>query len=749
VRFACRGSLNRLLISRLSVVLATVVLLAFPSARAQTAAGPQRYNQGTVRRPGQQPGATSSRQPGAPSSRQPGQPSVRSQQPGQPGEARSTRRSRQRATRSQAARSTTARGSAAGTGARGTGAAGRGGGTSVVYGSGTSGATGTAQGRTAFEPYREFDIEWKELPAKADQVLTLPADQSGINIASFLQTISDTMGWTVMMSEEVPAKQVHAWINDITVRDALKILQLANLYYEYDKDTNVLRVMTEDEYYLEKYGKVERFEYDVRHADVLNMQSTLESMLSPQGRIIADGRLSRLIIFDTKYNLDYIKQLLRILDVKIQPVCLPLEHVHADEMMDEVEYLLSPEGIAQADMRTNQIIVSDIPEGVNRVRALVEALDVEVMTQTYDLKYAEIEEVENMLMDVIPQEMGQIQVDDRMKQITVVSTPQKVMRATEIIDMLDKESRQVHIKAYIMRANADLIRNLGINWSQLARTPDGEPVNISVAPPLSGGSEVVNIDITDYDFSAVIELLLQDSDTEVLSEPEITVSDGESASFRVQTRVPYLSGSSVRYDSTGTPAAGEGDDDYTRYYRYFPQKVQWENVGVQLQVTPEINIRGDIFMALGVEDSNYQTIELPGVGSVPQVTAASTDTTMLVASGSTVILGGLRGGRRDDSVDKVPILGDIPLFGRAFRTTHQQDSYQELMIFITPTVVGLGPSPNLEDLDQFRQELHERSETTRKWPLGWISKGSVEQLPPVPRGEPTVDESSESAIEQP
>ena len=207
----------------------------------------------------------------------------------------------------------------------------------------------------------------------------------------------------------------------------------------------------------------------------------------------------------------------------------------------------------------------------------------------------------------------------------------------------------------------------------------------------------------------------------MLSEPEITVSDGLSATFGVTTLVPYLSGSSVQYSSQGQ-TSGADPTDPSRYYRYFPQRVQTAKVGISLQVKPTINLLGDVNMELGVEDSDFIKVDLPGVGGVPQIRSSNVSTSVLVASGSTVILGGLRGGRREDSVEKVPILGDIPFIGRAFKSTEQKDSYQELMIFITPTVIGLESSAVVDDLDEFRQQLQDRSEVIRRWPLTGLGK---------------------------
>ncbi len=712
---------------RLSVVLATVAMLAVPSVAAQSPTQPRRTAQPTARPPGQPSGG------GRPSASSAVTALTGVRPPRQQGGGARGR------TATGAARGTQQRGGqTTGRGARQTTRQSRASGGAVVTATGTAaaasggavGAGTTAPGQGAFEPYRNEPVDWKEIPDEGKQIVAL--DAPAMSVGEFLQTISLTMGWTVVMSEGVAEKTIHAYFNQVSVRDALKVLRFAELYYEYDKETNVLTVTPLYDYYLKKYGKVEQFEYDVKHADVMDMQATLQTMLSPQGRIIADGRQSRLIIYDTKHNREYIESLLELLDVEIQPVVFTPQYARADELANYAQqYLLTMQGLAQADMRTNTLFVWDIPESIERVRAYIEAVDVEVMTRTFELKYAVLEEVESMLMQLIPEDMGIVQTDPRMRQITVTSTPQKVADAAEIIETLDKESRQVHIKAYIMRANAELIRNLGIRWSQMAELPDGKPISIAVSPEVAAGSAVVSIAPEGgYDFNAVIDLLLTDGDTEVLSEPEVTVTDGMSATFGEQTRVPYLSGSSVQYSGTGAPAPGD-PTDISRYYRYFPQRVTYENVGIRLQVTPTINLLGDIDLQISVEDSDFQKVPLPGVGDVPQVTASSVNTQVLVASGSTIVLGGLRGNRRTDTVDKIPVLGDVPIVGAAFRASKQSDSYKELLIFITPTVVSLGSSARVQDLAEFREQLQDRSETMRHWPVGSVWRDEKQPLEPV------------------
>jgi type II secretory pathway component GspD/PulD (secretin) len=162
-----------------------------------------------------------------------------------------------------------------------------------------------------------------------------------------------------------------------------------------------------------------------------------------------------------------------------------------------------------------------------------------------------------------------------------------------------------------------------------------------------------------------------------------------------------------------------------------------------LQVKPVISVTGDIQLDLTIEDSTF-TLVVVGLRRVPEVTVSSATSSMLVRDGATMILGGLRGGTREGSVDKVPIIGDIPLIGRAFRTTHTKDRLQELLIFITPTITMMGSSPRADELEQARENFQRRGQEAREWPLGKIRESELPPLPPVsPREETDEDSATE------
>ena len=201
-----------------------------------------------------------------------------------------------------------------------------------------------------------------------------------------------------------------------------------------------------------------------------------------------------------------------------------------------------------------------------------------------------------------------------------------------------------------------------------------------------------------------------------------------SATFRVQTEVPYESGSTTVSTAVNPVTSTQ---------------IAFKNVGVMLQVKPVISVTGDIQLDLTIEDSNFILRTLSD-RDVPEVTVSSATSSMIVSDGSTVILGGLRGGKREDTVDKVPIVGDIPLIGRAFRATQKRDRFQELLIFITPTVTTMESSPRVGELEQVREDMQMYGQEMREWPFGEIRESEPPPLQPVsPREETDEDSATE------
>lgn len=573
------------------------------------------------------------------------------------------------------------------------------------------GARATARGGDKyFEVIKTHPIDYPQVPDEGKKILKLQAEN--MEVQNFLGQLSLTTGWTIMITPEVKG-QVTAWLSNISVSDALKVLQINGFYYE--KEGNILYVSTNDEYFLREYGELVRAELVVEHADLQDIQQVLSTLQSEAGRIISDPRTGKLVVIDTKDNIEYMKQVMESLDVKLEPKAFELKYAQAEDLLDNVEPILSERGSAQFDPRTNQILVTDVHERIKRVEAMVAKLDVETAKETFSIKYAEADDIESMLESILP-DASLVTVDERTRQVSVDTVAERLEEVRGFIEKWDKKLDQVSIEAYILTANSGRVRELGINWEYFMEIGDKDvalqrglvdlnPLSAGyvLASPLAVGQRAVIGDAAS-DLAAMIDLLATDTDTEILANPRVMVNDGEIATFKNLTQEPYQeSGYSYGYYGGG---GGGGTSQVV------PRGIKFIDVGTTLDVTPRINEDGWVEMEISAEDSTAVQREIEsGTGfttTVPVKTLNSVTTKVLVESGATIVIGGLRVDSASKNVDKIPFFGDIPFLGHLFKSTQRDAEDRELLIFIRPEIIEAPDAAEQEVLSQFRQNMREQ-----------------------------------------
>lgn len=196
------------------------------------------------------------------------------------------------------------------------------------------------------------------------------------------------------------------------------------------------------------------------------------------------------------------------------------------------------------------------------------------------------------------------------------------------------------------------------------------------------------------DWSATLRAIATKGKVEVLSRPSIMARNNQEAVIVVGSEVPFITNSRV---------TDQGQTINT---------ITYDNIGIILRVTPFITSEGTVEMIVAPEISNLtdQTVPISDTVSSPVIAKRSAETVVVTPNGKTVVIGGLMETQRIDSVQKIPLLGDIPLLGMAFRRTVKSDQKKELMIFLTPTIVSNPASIDRVNADELgRTELMGRS----------------------------------------
>ena len=248
--------------------------------------------------------------------------------------------------------------------------------------------------------------------------------------------------------------------------------------------------------------------------------------------------------------------------------------------------------------------------------------------------------------------------------------PRNLDTIASFIEMVENAvSRQVVIEAKIIEVNLDDDFQAGIDWTAIL----GNTLTMTQSLGALGGG--FNLNVTHDDFTAVIQALSQHGTVNVLSSPTVSTLNNQPAVMRVGTQDVFFT-TTTQVD----PRSGTIVQTAT-----VPRTI---NEGVVLDVTPQISSDGIITMNIHptITERTGQATSPDGL-TVPIVDVREADTVVRVAEGETVVLAGLISNRTIEQVNKVPILGDIPLLGNLFKRVTRENEKTDMLILLTPTIM--------------------------------------------------------------
>ena len=389
-----------------------------------------------------------------------------------------------------------------------------------------------------------------------------------------------------------------------------------------------------------------------------------------------------------------------------------------------------------ADDRTNSIIVSGDVKARKRLINLVERMDSELETsgntRVIFLNYAKSEDLVKVLQGVSAsiqaEEKGstksrqssnrEISIDSHQDSNALVITaePDMMRSLEEVIRQLDVRRAQVLVEAIIVEVFEGDGTTLGVQWANergggtqfnngvvgigslavgvnqaqdrvledtITTTSNGDVVpvpttktqlgDLSGLASLLGGVNGLLLGGVKDGWGAVLQAVSTDTNSNLLATPHLTTMDNEEAFFIVGQEVPIITGS-----TTGSSNANPF------------QSVDRQEVGIKLKVTPQIN-EGDAVQLL----IEQEVSSVSGATSVDVIiNKREIKTSVIVDDGGTIVLGGLIDDAVQESVSKVPLLGDIPILGNLFKSTSTSVSKRNLMVFIRPTIIRDGVTMN-------------------------------------------------------
>lgn len=391
-----------------------------------------------------------------------------------------------------------------------------------------------------------------------------------------------------------------------------------------------------------------------------------------------------------------------------------------------------------ADDRTNSVIISGDVKARERIARLINRLDLELKssgnTRVYYIKYAKAEDIVGVLQGVsesiqaeeaTPAAGGARRARRNANDVSinsheetnalVITAPPDMMRSLEeVIRKLDIPRAQVQVEAMIVEifegdgttlgvqiatekgggtqfTNAGVpIGALGVAIEQaqdrvildnvigtetatVTQTERTEEGDFTALANLLGGANGFITGILQEDWGVLVQAVSNDTNANVLSTPFITTMDNTEAFFIVGQEVPII---------TGSVAGNNNTNPF--------QTVERQEVGIRLLVTPQINEGTGVLLNIEQEVSSVSGATAVDIS----INTREIRTSVFVEDGGTVVLGGLIDEDVQESVSKVPILGDIPFLGKLFRSTSSTKSKRNLMVFLRPTIIRDGATLN-------------------------------------------------------
>ncbi|AZM39511.1 type IV pilus secretin PilQ family protein [Acinetobacter sp. WCHA39] len=309
---------------------------------------------------------------------------------------------------------------------------------------------------------------------------------------------------------------------------------------------------------------------------------------------------------------------------------------------------------------------------------------------------------DSLALESLLSSRGSAVADTRTNTLIINDTALNIDKIRKLIDLLDVSVKQVMIEARIVSASTDFTKEMGVKWGILSQgitsnndllvggsdttlwnlrkpTKDSDTggwkyeierpdnLNVDLGAVTPGASRIAFglISLSDFMLDLELSAVQADGYGEVISTPKVMTADKQSAKIESGTKIPYASSS-----GSGANAV---------------PKTEFIDATLSLDVTPSITPDGKVMMKLNITKDAPST---PTPTGQLTINKNSIDTNVLVDNGETVVLGGIFEQENLTNQTKVPFLGDLPYVGKLFRRDSKTDKKRELLIFVTPRIVN-------------------------------------------------------------
>ena len=466
------------------------------------------------------------------------------------------------------------------------------------------------------------------------------------------------------------------------------------------------------------------------HIPASDAVTFLQPVVSKDGYISSFGPSNMVLVVDSALNIQKLLGIIELIDIDQQrdkAEMVFLKNASAESAAKIVqEWLKSKDksgrpaiqgaaaggGIVVPDTRLNALVVFGSDQDKEDVKKLVALIDVvppstSSKVNVYYLENADATDVAKVMDGVVkgsaaaasaaaaaqgaaaapqqsPFEGAKITItpDKATNSLVIMASPNDYQNLLQVIQKLDKRRRQVFVEAVIAEITPSKVKDLGLQWGMLGAASDGKYASVvgqydpqgvistllsSLATGGLSSLVTANLGNTPANFAAVLQALQTNGAVNILSTPTILTSDNKEAMITVGQNVPLL--------TTSTVITGGATQ----------QSVERKDVGITLKITPQIS-EGE-YVKLDIDQDISQVTPNKGQATDIVLSTRKAKTSVVVKDKETVVIGGLMQDQENETVSKIPFLGDIPGLGWLFKTTHKDRTKTNLLIVLTPRII--------------------------------------------------------------
>lgn len=404
-------------------------------------------------------------------------------------------------------------------------------------------------------------------------------------------------------------------------------------------------------------------------------------------------------------------RVVKLSEAKKETSIIKLKNIKADvakKSLDEIS-----KSILNQDIKKQNIsIIENIFD--NSITFIAEKKDIEYLTKyikdiddnsislkkevkLINLKNIDASNILKILEDIVSKKENSdsvnkpiISLDIESNSIVVMGNTEEITYINSLIKELDVEKAQVYVQARIIEVNDELVNQIGISYGIFAGNANNNGLT-AFSSSLNGGSDsisllkdAIGIDIPDIKsglaLGASLNLLKQNGALDIVSEPSILAINNKESSIYVGETISIKTSSSVT------------DGGTTR------ENFQREDVGLTLKVKPRISNETKVTLEINTILEGVKTTQT--VSGNADTSKKEVKTTAILNNGESVIIGGLIENKIETTSQKVPLLGDIPLFGELFKNNISNNKKNNLVVIVTPYMI-----PKTKDITFIRNKL--------------------------------------------